>query len=251
MAASKELQKKAGLSSLPLPLYYQIASSLRERIMRGEWAAGAKLPTEKELSGQYKVSRQTVRKAKDDLIRDGLIVARQGAGCFINPPERWNTRPPTVENLKEFFTFALTTSFKIQTFGMVANSPEISRRLRNQEDEFVFQIRGVRYQKGDPLSYVVYHLPPKFAARIPLDELDEKAFIPQFEKLAGIRTMEGIQSISLGRADHHSAEHLGLESGDPVLVVETIYTDEQDRPIEFVRSQYREKLPYSIRVKRD
>ena len=63
--------------------------------------------------------------------------------------------------------------------------------------------------------------------------------------------MEGIQSISLGRADHHAAEHLDLEPGDPVLVVETIYSDERDRPIEFVRSQYREGLPYSIRVKRD
>ncbi len=251
MAAPKELQEKAGLSSLPLPLYYQIASSLRERIMRGEWAAETKLPTEKELSVQYSVSRQTIRKAKDDLIRDGLIHARQGAGCFVNTPERWNTRPPTVENLKEFFTFALTTSFKIHNYGMVANSSEVSRRLQNEQDEFVFQIRGVRFQKGNPLSYVVYHLPPKFADRIPLGKLDEKAFIPQFERLAGIRAMEGIQSISLGRADHHAAEHLNLNSGDPVLVVETIYTDEHEQPIEFVRSQYREGLPYSIRVKRD
>ena len=219
--------------------------------MRGEWLPESKLPTEGELSKQYQVSRQTIRKAKEDLIKDGLVRGLQGSGSYVNPPEKWNTRPPTVENLKEFFTFALTTSFKIHNYGMVANTPEVSRRLRNDHDKFVFQIRGVRYQKGDPLSYVVYHLPSQFAARIPLARLDEKAFIPQFERLAGIRAMEGIQSISLGRADHHAAQHLGLKSGDPVLVVETIYSDERDRPIEFVRSQYREGLPYSIRVKRD
>jgi len=251
LAAPKELQERAGLTGLPLPLYYQIATSLRERIMAGEWPAGKKLPTEDQLSRQYQVSRQTIRKAKDHLIREGFVRSLQGSGCYINPPDRWTTRPPTVENLKEFFTMALTTSFKIHNYGMVANSPQIIRYLRNQDDRFVFQIRGVRFQKGRPLSYVVYHLPHEFAVRIPLEELDENAFIPQFERLAGIKAMEGIQSITLGRADHHAARHLDLEPGGPVLVVETVYTDPQGKPIEYVRSQYREGLPYSIRVKRE
>lgn len=251
MAAPKELQERAGLTSLPLPLYYQIANSLRERIMAGQWPAGEKLPTEEQLSSQYRVSRQTIRKAKDHLMGEGLIRSLQGSGCYVTPPEQWTARPPTVENLKEFFTVALTTSFKIHNYGMVANSPRIVRHLQNHEDRFVFQIRGVRYQKGRPLSYVVYHLPHEFAVRIPLEELDENAFIPQFEKLAGIKAMEGVQSISLGRADHHAARHLGLKTGGPVLVVETVYTDPNGKPIEFVRSQYHEGLPYSIRVKRE
>jgi GntR family transcriptional regulator len=155
-----------------------------------------------------------------------------------------------VENLKEFFTFALKTSFKIHTYGMVGNTPLIGVRLRNEQDKFVFQITGVRYKNGAALSYVVYHLPREFAVKIPLEELDENAFIPQFERLAGIRVMEGVQSIALGRADRQAAEHLKLEPNAPVLVVESIYMDENGKPIEFVRTQYRDALPYSIRVRR-
>lgn len=250
MGASKELQEKVGLTSLPLPLYYQISGSLRERITNGEWRPGDKLPTEEALSEQYGVSRQTVRKAKEPLVRAGFLRSVKGGGCYVASDNLWNPHPPSVENLKEFFTFALTTSFKIHDYGMTLNHETVVRHLRNDGDEYVFRIRGVRYLQGNPLSYVVYHLPTDFAARIPLEKLDRNAFIPQFERLAGIKAMEGIQSISLGRADEQAAAHLNLSLGDPVLVVETVYVDPEGRPIEYVRSQYGERLPYSIRVKR-
>lgn len=237
-------------STLPLPLYYQIAASIRERIIKGEWSAGQKLPTESALCREYEASRQTVRRAKESLIRDDVLRCVQGSGCFVTRVDLWVSLPPSVENLKEFFTLVLKTSFKIHTYGMVANNPLIGARLRNEQDKFVFKITGVRYQNDVPLSYVVYHLPREFAVKIPLEELDESAFIPQFEKLAGIRVMEGIQSIALGRADRKAAEHLNLKPESPVLVVESIYIDENGKPIEFIRSQYRDGLPYSIRVRR-
>jgi GntR family transcriptional regulator len=242
--------KPVGRSTLPLPLYYQIATSIRERIIGGEWSAGQKLPTEGALCREYEASRQTIRKAKEYLMRDGLLRSVQGSGSFVTRVDLWASLPPSVENLKEFFTFALKTSFKIHTYGMVANTPLLGARLRNEQDKFVFQITGVRYKNDAALSYVVYHLPREFAVKIPLEELDENAFIPQFERLAGIRVMEGVQSIALGRADGQAAEHLKLEPNAPVLVVESIYMDENGKPIEFVRTQYRDALPYSIRVRR-
>jgi len=237
-------------STLPLPLYYQIGTSIRERIIGGEWSAGQKLPTESALCREYGASRQTIRKAKEYLIREGFLRSVQGSGCFVTRVDLWTSLPPSVENLKEFFTFALKTSFKIHTYGMVANTPLIGARLRNEQDNFVFQIKGVRYKNDAPLSYVVYHLPREFAVKIPLEDLDENAFIPQFERLAGIRVMEGVQSIALGRADGEAAGHLNLKPEAPVLVVESIYLDENGEPIEFVRTQYSDALPYSIRVRR-
>jgi len=250
MGASKKLLERVGLTSLPLPLYFQISDSLRERIVNGEWPSGEKLPTEDDLSRQYGVSRQTIRKAKEPLARGGFIRSIKGSGCYVTSSALWSPHPPKVENLKEFFTIALKTSFKIHDYGMTLNTELIARNLQNEGDEFVFQIRGVRYLDGQPMSYVVYHLPTDFAARIPLDKLDQNAFIPQFERLAGIKAIEGVQSISLGKADEQAAKNLNLSPGDPVLVVETIYTDPSNRPIEYVCSQYWDRLPYSIRVRR-
>ncbi|MGD8564322.1 MAG: GntR family transcriptional regulator [Desulfarculaceae bacterium] len=250
MDSSYKLKDRSGRSALPLPLYYQIATSIRERIISGEWTTGQKLPTENILGQEYGASRQTIRKAKEYLIREGILRSVQGSGCYVNRVDLWASLPPSVDNLKEFFAFALKMSFKIHTYGMVANTPTVAARLRNEGENFVFQITGVRFQNDEPLSYVVYHLPREFAVQIPLEELDEKAFIPQFEQLAGIKATEGVQSIALGRADEQAAQHLNLKPGDPVLVVESIYLNDEGKPIEFVRTQYREALPYSIRMKR-
>ncbi len=51
--------------------------------MAGTWAAGAKLPTEAQLAEETGLSLTTVRRAFDDLVQEGLVVRRQGAGSFV------------------------------------------------------------------------------------------------------------------------------------------------------------------------
>lgn len=110
-------------------------------------------------------------------------------------------------------------SFKILEFGMVSDSREIQNKLNDPEDRFVFQIKGVRHFQGQPISCVVYYLPFRFGSRIPLESMDENPFVPQFEKLAGIKVTEGIQTISPNRVDRAVAENLGPKKGAPVLLV--------------------------------
>ena len=58
------------------PVYLQVAEQLREAILAGELAPGAPLPTERELSQSFGVSRASVREALRALQAQGLIVAR-------------------------------------------------------------------------------------------------------------------------------------------------------------------------------
>ena len=141
-------------------------------------------------------------------------------------------------------------SFRIHELGMVSNSPEVRKHLSNPLDRYVFQIRGTRWFQGRVISFATYYLPFRFGSRIPLDSLDDNPFIPQLEKMAGIRVIEGVQNISLGQAEAEAARHLGLENGSPVLVVQTVYFDEAREPMEYVVTSYRQELPYAIRVKR-
>jgi len=235
----------------PLALYYQVATRLRNEIIMGTWPPGSRLPTEDEIVKDYGVSRQTVRTAKELLAAEGFIRGIKGSGCYVRDPDTWKTLSPTVDNLNDIFHYGTRMSFKIHEFGMVSNSGQIQKNLKNREDRFVFQIRGVRHFQGRPLSHVVYYLPFRFGSRIPLESLDENPFIPQFEKLAGIQVTEGVQTISLSRADRTVAENLGLKKGAPVLLVESVYFDSEQQPVEYVRSQYADKLPYAVRVKRN
>ena len=61
----------------------QIERALRREIARGALRPGARLPTEKELSAAYGVSRPVIREAVGRLKHDGLIVSRQGSGAFV------------------------------------------------------------------------------------------------------------------------------------------------------------------------
>ncbi len=234
----------------PLPLYYQIAGMIRNRILAGVWSPGSQLPTEDEWAREYGVSRPTIRNAKALLEKEGYLRSIKGSGSYVNGSDTWEHQPPTVDNLSDIFHFGSQMSFRIHQLGMVSNSPEVWKHLNNPSDRYVFQIRGTRWFQSRVISFATYYLPFRFGSRIPLDSLDDNPFIPQLEKMAGIRVIEGVQNISLGQAGAEAARHLGLEKGNPVLVVQTVYFDETHVPIEYVETCYRQELPYAIRVKR-
>jgi GntR family transcriptional regulator len=72
----------------PLPLYQQLADELRREIENGGLPAGARLPSEPELSRRHRIGRPTVRQATEVLVRRGLIERRRGAGTFVREAPR-------------------------------------------------------------------------------------------------------------------------------------------------------------------
>ncbi|MGC9468677.1 MAG: GntR family transcriptional regulator [Anaerolineae bacterium] len=78
----------------PLPRYYQVYSSLLERIRAGEFAPGDMLPSERQLTRDYGVSRITTIKAMDLLEREGLIEQQQGRGSFVRDQPNSGSEEP-------------------------------------------------------------------------------------------------------------------------------------------------------------
>ena len=68
----------------PRSKYLAIADSLRRDMESGKYAAGARLPSEAELTRRFKVSRMTVVKAVQQLQQEGLISRRVGSGTYAN-----------------------------------------------------------------------------------------------------------------------------------------------------------------------
>jgi DNA-binding GntR family transcriptional regulator len=66
--------------------YKTITASLRQRIIRGEFAAGALLPSEAELTAEYGVSRNTLRRALTELEEERLIAVLPGRGRVVTGP---------------------------------------------------------------------------------------------------------------------------------------------------------------------
>ena len=69
-----------------LPLYEQIYRDILENIEKGIYKVGDRLPSEKELSEKYEVSRITSTKAFEMLVEDGMVVRIAGKGTFVAEP---------------------------------------------------------------------------------------------------------------------------------------------------------------------
>lgn len=66
-----------------IPIYVQLKNQIKDLIQRGVWAAGHRLPTERELAGQLGVSRNTVSLAYAELETEGILARRQGSGTYV------------------------------------------------------------------------------------------------------------------------------------------------------------------------
>lgn len=67
----------------PEPIFEQIAFQVKTRVARGEFAEGDRLPSVRELARELTINPNTVARAYDSLEHQGVIVRRQGAGCFV------------------------------------------------------------------------------------------------------------------------------------------------------------------------
>lgn len=90
-----------GEASVPLEavearrLYRQVADQLRSLIDSGEYAVGSRLPTERELAEQLKISRPTVREALIALEVEGRVRIRVGSGIYVTEPAEAAPAPAT------------------------------------------------------------------------------------------------------------------------------------------------------------
>jgi len=97
----------------PEPLFSQVQRQVKEAVAAGRLAPGARLPSVRELAQSLAINPNTVVRAYEALERDGVIVRRHGAGCFIS------TRPVTLaegerrRRLREIARRAATEAFHL------------------------------------------------------------------------------------------------------------------------------------------
>src|SRR5271169_3567312 len=80
-------------------LYRKVAEDVKAAIAAGEYAAGARLPSESELAERYSVSRGTIRQAFAALRADGIIASRRGARRVV-------IGGPRVQSFGELLSFS-------------------------------------------------------------------------------------------------------------------------------------------------
>ena len=70
--------------SEPRGIYLQIADQIRDRIMQGEWQAGERIPSIRELAIELGVNPNTVTRSYQALLDWGIVANQRGRGYFVS-----------------------------------------------------------------------------------------------------------------------------------------------------------------------
>ena len=111
------------------PMYLQIIEQVRHKVAVGDWTAGSDIPSIRQLAAELCVSVITVKRAYQELERDGVIVTQQGRGSMVsNNP---SLRGPMWE--QEFEQALAQAARSGELLGLEPDN--IVARLRNAIDQ--------------------------------------------------------------------------------------------------------------------
>ena len=232
------------------PAYQLVSRQLREHIAAGKYSGGIKLPTEFELADQHGVSRQTVRRAFQDLVAEGIVYRVPGRGTFAAESDgRYLRQLGSIEDLMNLST---DTTMEVVTPLRRRVDIEAASRLRLDTD-LVNTVVFRRRHDDTPFVLTTVYLPDEIA-RLVADapEMSEGAVTSQtiiglLEPHLRSPITEAAQSITVAPAPADVARELGCSEGHSMLRVDRLYSDSDGRTVELAVSYF---LPehYTYRV---
>jgi GntR family transcriptional regulator len=212
-----------------LPLYYQLQEIFKEKIKEGTWKEDEKVPPERELMEKYNVSRTTVRKALDELFKQGLIYRKQGVGTFVSKPKVTQNLFGEISFVQQANKQGLIPSSKIVYSSLEHVIPKRIKNIFNlNESEKIYKIIRVRLLNNEPLILETLYIPQQHAPEILKLDLEMLAicqFLVHECELDFTHSTLDIEPIAMNEFE---SQHLGVVNGTPALSLERIiYGDKE------------------------
>ncbi|UMP00042.1 GntR family transcriptional regulator [Amycolatopsis sp. EV170708-02-1] len=229
----------------------QLAEQIKALIVKQQLPPGARLPTEKELIEESGLSRITVRAAVGALERQGWVVRRQGLGTFVSEPLDQELSSGVRTITEVLLDRGVTPQIEVMSFGVEPASAYVARTLGERE---VLTIRR-RYGDGEqPVALVTIHLPTRVLdAAEPLRSAEPatETTYTMWEQRLGTRIAEARHEIHAAGASADVAAALDVDEGAPVLVLDRVSFDHENRPLEVVVFHYRpDRYGFSVTLPR-
>jgi DNA-binding GntR family transcriptional regulator len=244
-----------GTSEKAEPAFRRVWSDLRTQILANEFAGDTALPTEAALAARYSVSRQTVRRAFQELVAEDLVFRVPGRGTFATPSSgRYLRQFGSIDDL-----LALSTDSELQVLRPLAATvdPACAGRLRLPDDR-VASATFVRVHHGEPFSHTTVYLPPQVRSKLgEVPQLTRPGTVSPITVIGLIdRALEAPiqdaeQSITVGTAEGEVAASLDLATATPLLRIDRMYLDAAGNPVELAISHFHpNRYSYRVRLRR-
>ncbi len=226
------------LSNAQVPLYVQLAELFRQRIGKGVWKQGEKLPSLEQLVAEFEVARVTVRQAIEQLARDGLVSPQRGRGTFVTGTphsDRWMRVETSLQNLADVYRDTHPTILNIDE--STARMPLLSPDDGVPAERYV-HMRRIHSRDGRPYCVIGIWLDAEVFARHPT-RFRKETVIPLLMAMRSPKIATARQKLTISTADLEVARHLRIAVNAPVAEVRRVFTGPQRRVIYLGEVTYR------------
>jgi GntR family transcriptional regulator len=221
------------------PPAYRRAQTAILHLIEGTLSAGDKIPSERTLSDTLKISRMTVRRAVDNLVRLGVLERRSTSGTHVAAPNILRPLDPQhAFSISQIVKGSgAVPGSKLLFFEAAVASRETAEQLQLAAGARLLVIRRLRTADGVPFCVETSYLPAERVAGLSADDLAQNASLYAILKERyGIQTGHRHGFISVGPIGARDADLLGLLPDDSVLLYRSVVFDRQGRPIEHMIS---------------
>lgn len=221
-----------------LPIYVQIRTYIYDRIKSGDWKPGDQIPSERDLSAQFGVSRVTIRQALANLEDEGLLRRAQGQGTFVSTPK--------IEMMQGEL-ISITTLMSRQGRMPETVLKTLTREHLNAVDakaldcsigEEVYVIQRIRKADGINVALENTKLLCKKLPDIDQYDLVNLSIFSIMSDIYNYTELYVYQTIEAATASEEVAALLEIEPGFPVIAVNRFTRDEDGELVEYARDYY-------------
>jgi GntR family transcriptional regulator len=215
-------------------------SDTRERVLElvEQLGVGESIPSERQLSAEFGVSRLTLRAALDDLVREGYLVRRRGAGTFVSEPKiaQELTMTSFTEDMRRR---GMTPGSRTLELRIVAAGARLGRILHVSPSEPVMVAKRLRLADRETMAMETLHVPERLVPGLTAKELEKRSFYELLEDRYGIVIVGGTQTIEPTVTNEEESAALGVPLHSPAFLFERVTHAEDGEIVEFVSSLYR------------
>lgn len=215
----------------------QIAAQLRERIRRGDWAPGERLPSIPAIAAEYGVAKQTVQRTIDQLRVEGVLITRPGSGTFVRGTKRRLNRlsrgrygaqrgyhADLAARYRQHLTEVGRTPAPTEVaeaFGLPSGTPLVVRRHLVRTQDVPVEV-GASWLRPEDADGTALERPEVF----------DRPLYQEVEETTGRRYTNATDQITARLPSRTEAELLQIRADTPVLVLMHVAYDERGNAIE-------------------
>lgn len=234
------LQDRTLDKTVPIPLYFQLKRIISEEIENGNYPPESMIPTEKELSQLFDISRTTVRQAITELVQEERLYRIKSKGTFVCRPKiRQEFMTTLIPFDEDMIRAGKVPSTEVLALEIVQPPQEVAQQLELPADGKTIYLYRKRCADGIPVVRVETYLPYDRCAFVMQHNFDRESLY-QVLSLHDDTRITNITRICEARAANmEDANVLDTKRGKPIQYFLSKGYNRKGTPIEYSVARYR------------